>query len=67
MQTKNVVAKAFDRIDEARLRAPPRRLHTAQNGVKLREEDAYIMTRRMHVSKTKTKRSVDTQDRTGDL
>ena len=28
-----------------------RRLHTARNGVKLREDEAYITTRRMHASK----------------
>ena len=36
----------------ASLRAP-RRLHTARNGLKLHEDEAYITTRRMHVSKLK--------------
>ena len=52
----NVFAKVFGTTHAASLRAR-RRLHTSRTATKLREDEAYIMTRQMHGSKVKKKNS----------
>ena len=48
---KKCCCKSFCQASHAASLRARRRLHTARNGVKLREDEAYITTRRMHASK----------------
>ena len=56
---KKCCCKSFWQASHAAFLRARRRLHTARNGVKLREDEAYITTRRMHASKVKKEESID--------